>query len=179
MKAQLCRAFGPVADLEFGEVPDPVPGPGEVLFAVRRASVNFADSLIVGGRYQARPPLPFVPGSEAAGVVLAVGEDVTDFRTGDRVFGFYDQFGAFAEKMCMPAGNLEHLPDFMDFEQGAGLLAATATAHHALRQRGRLAAGETLVVLGAAGGTGTAAVQIGKAIGARVIAVCSSEEKLA
>jgi NADPH2:quinone reductase len=179
VKAQVCEAFGPIETLEFRDFPEPAPGAGEILIDSHAISVNFADSLVIEGRYQVRPPFPFVPGTEAAGEVSAVGDDVKGFKIGDRVLGFCEAFGAFAERMLMPAEIAAPLPDFMSFEEGAGLLAATGTAHHALRQRGQLCAGETLVVLGAAGGTGTAAVQIGKALGARVIAVCSNAKKMA
>ncbi len=179
MKAQVCDAFGPIDTLQFRDVPDPVPGPGEIVIESRAISVNFADSLVIEGRYQVRPPFPFIPGTEAAGEVIAIGEGVNQFQVGDRALGFNEDFGAFAERMVINADIAAPLPGFMSFEEGAGLLAATGTAHHSLRQRGQLKAGETLVVLGAAGGTGTAAVQIGKAIGARVIAVCSSPDKMA
>ena len=179
MKAQVCNEFAPVDQLSYQDFPAPVPGPGEILVDVRAISVNFADALVVEGLYQAKPPLPFVPGTEGAGVVSALGEGVDGFAVGDRVYGYNNDFGAFAEQMIMPARVATPLPECLSFEEGAALLAATGTAHHALRQRGQLKAGETLVVLGAAGGTGTAAVQIGRAIGAHVIAVCSSEEKMA
>ena len=179
MKAQVCTAYGPVEQLSYQDFPAPVPGPGQILIDVRAVSVNFADALVIEGLYQAKPALPFVPGTEGAGVVSALGEGVHDFAIGDRVYGYNNEFGAFAEQMLLPARVATPLPGPLSFEEGAALLAATGTAHHALRQRGQLKAGETLVVLGAAGGTGTAAVQIGHAIGAHVIAVCSSEEKMA
>ncbi|MCZ6773485.1 MAG: NADPH:quinone oxidoreductase family protein [Proteobacteria bacterium] len=179
MKALVCDAFGPLEQLSYRDFPEPVPGPGEILIDVKAIGINFADSLVVEGRYQAKPSVPFIPGSEVGGDIKTLGENVEGLKVGDRVFGYSDNFGAYAETIVLPVGSTKPLPDFMSYEEGAALLAATGTAHHALRQRGRLQAGETLVVLGAAGGTGTAAVQIGKAIGAHVIAVCSSKEKMA
>jgi NADPH2:quinone reductase len=179
MKALVCEAYGPVENLVYRDLPDPAPGVGEILVAVRAIGVNFPDGLLVEGKYQARPPCPFAPGSEVSGDVIALGAGVNDFQVGDRVLSLTTRFGAYAEKIALPATAASKLPPFMNYDQGAALLGATGTAHHALRQRGRLQAGETLVVLGAAGGTGCAAVQIGKAIGARVIAVCSSTEKIA
>ncbi len=179
MKALVCEAYGPVENLVYRDLPDPVPGEGEILVAVRAIGVNFPDGLLVEGKYQSRPPCPFAPGSEVSGDVIALGAGVNDFKVGDRVLSLTTRFGAYAEKIALPAAAANKLPPFMNYDQGAALLGATGTAHHALRQRGRLQAGETLVVLGAAGGTGCAAVQIGKAIGARVIAVCSSDEKIA
>ena len=179
MKALVCEQYGPVEDLKYREFPDPVAAPGQVLVRVKAIGVNFPDGLLVEGKYQARPQCPFAPGSEISGEIIALGDGVSEFAPGDRVLALTTSFGAYAEKIALPATAVYPMPASMDFESGAALLAATGTAHHGLRQRGRLQAGETLVVLGAAGGTGIAAVQIGKAIGARVIAVCSSEEKLA
>ena len=179
MKALVCEQYGPVEDLKYREFPDPVAAPGQVLVRVKAIGVNFPDGLLVEGKYQARPQCPFAPGSEISGEIIALGDGVSEFAPGDRVLALTTSFGAYAEKIALPATAVYRMPASMDFESGAALLAATGTAHHGLRQRGRLQAGETLVVLGAAGGTGIAAVQIGKAIGARVIAVCSSEEKLA
>lgn len=179
MKALVCEQYGPVEDLNYRDFPEPVAGPGEVLVQVKAIGVNFPDGLLVEGKYQARPECPFAPGSEISGEVIELGEGVTDFSVGDRVLALTTAFGAYAEKITLPTTAAYNMPASMDYQTGAALLAATGTAHHGLRQRGRLQAGETLVVLGAAGGTGIAAVQIGKAIGARVIAVCSSEEKLA
>lgn len=170
-------ASGPLEQLSYRDFPDPVPGPGEILIDVKAIGINFADSLVVEGRYQVKPSVPFIPGSEVGGDIKTLGENVEGLQVGDRVFGYSDNSGAFAENIVLPVSSTKPLPDFMSYEEGATLLAATGTAHHALRQRGRLQVGETLVVLGAVGGTGTAAVQIGKAIGAHVIAVCSSEEK--
>ena len=179
MKALVCEAYGPVENLVYRDMPDPVPGAGEILVAIAAIGVNFPDGLLVEGKYQAKPQVPFMPGGEFAGKVAALGPGASGFAVGDRVLGWNVGRGAYAEQIAVPAGELFPLPASMSMDQGAALLCATATAHHALRQRGRLQAGETLVVLGAAGGTGIAAVQIGKAIGARVIAVCSSDEKIA
>lgn len=179
MKALVCEAYGPVDNLVYRDMPDPVPGPGEVLVAVKAIGVNFPDGLLVEGKYQARPECPFAPGSEISGDIIALGKGVDQFAVGDRVLSLTTSFGAYAEKIALPAGVVHKIPESMSYETGAALLAATGTAHHALRQRGQVNAGETLLVLGAAGGTGIAAVQIGKAIGARVIAACSTEEKLA
>ncbi|MFZ5653916.1 MAG: NADPH:quinone oxidoreductase family protein [Pseudomonadota bacterium] len=178
MKALVCEAFGPVDDLVYREFPDPVPGQGEVLVDVEAIGVNFPDGLLVEGKYQLRPQCPFVPGSEFAGRVAALGPGAGGFAVGDRVFGWHIGGGAYAERVVALTSEIHPLPAALSVEQGAALLCATGTAHHALRQRGRLQPGETLVVLGAAGGTGIGAVQVGKAIGARVIAVCSSDEKL-
>ena len=179
MKALVCEAYGKVDDLVYRDFPDPTPGAGEVLIDVAAIGVNFPDGLLVEGKYQSKPETPFIPGGEVAGTISAVGEGVSKFAVGDRVFGWQAGGGGYAEKIAMPETVVHPMPDSMNYDQGAALLCATETAHHALKQRGRLQAGETLVVLGAAGGTGIAAVQIGKAMGARVIAVCSSEEKLA
>jgi NADPH2:quinone reductase len=179
MKALVCEAYGPVENLVYRDMPDPVPGAGEIREAIEAIGVNFPDGLLVEGKYQAKPQVPFMPGGEFAGKVAALGPGASGFAVGDRVLGWNVGRGAYAEQIAVPAGELFPLPASMSMDQGAALLCATATAHHALRQRGRLQAGETLVVLGAAGGTGVAAVQIGKAMGARVIAVCSSDEKIA
>src|SRR5690606_5443896 len=168
----------PPESLVVEDVPSPQPGPGEVVVSMRAASVNFPDVLIIENKYQFKPPLPFSPGSELAGVVKAVGEGVTSFKPGDKVIAF-TTFGAFAEEVKTEATRLLPLPEKMSFEEGASCSLTYATSDHALRDRGALAAGETLLVLGAAGGVGLAAVEIGKALGARVIACASSAEKLA
>lgn len=178
MKALVCEDYGPVDNLVYREFPDPVPAENEVLVDVEAIGVNFPDGLLVEGKYQARPQCPFIPGSEFAGKVAALGPGAKGFAVGDRVFGWHMGHGTYAEKVAAATSELHLLPASLSVTEGAALLCATGTAHHALRQRGRLQAGETLVVLGAAGGTGIGAVQIGKAIGARVIAVCSSDEKI-
>src|SRR5947207_3388577 len=178
MKAVLCKQYGPPDTLTFEELPSPRPGAGEVVVAVKAASVNFPDVLIIQNKYQFKPPLPFSPGSELAGVVKEVGSGVSGFKPGDKVIAF-TTYGAFAEEVKTEAGRLLPLPEGMDFASGAAFLLTYGTSDHALRDRGALKAGETLLVLGAAGGVGLAAIEIGKALGARVIACASSGEKLA
>lgn len=178
MKALVCHQYGPPETLTVEELPSPRPGPGEALVQVKAASVNFPDVLIVQNRYQVRPPLPFTPGSELAGVVKSVGAGVAAPRPGDRVIAF-TTWGAFAEECVVPAHRLVPMPAGMDFETAASFLLTYGTSHHALRHRVEVRSGETLVVLGAAGGVGLAAVEIGKVLGLRVIACASSEEKLA
>jgi NADPH2:quinone reductase len=178
MKAVLCKQFGPPDSLVVEEIDSPRAGPGEVVVSVKAASVNFPDVLIIQNKYQFKPPLPFSPGSELAGVVKEVGAGVQGFRAGDKVMAF-TTYGAFAEEVKTEASRLLPLPDKMSFTTGAAFLLTYATTDHALRDRAALAAGETLLVLGAAGGVGLAAVEIGKALGARVIACASSDEKLA
>ncbi len=178
MKAVLCKAFGPPESLVVEDVPSPRAGAGEVVVSVKAASVNFPDVLIIQNKYQFKPPLPFSPGSELAGVVKEVGPGVEAFKAGDRVIAF-TTYGAFAEEVKTDASRLLPLPAKMSFEEGAAFLLTYGTSDHALRDRGALKAGETLLVLGAAGGVGVAAIEIGVALGARVIACASSEEKLA
>ncbi|TQV86037.1 NADPH:quinone oxidoreductase family protein [Exilibacterium tricleocarpae] len=177
MKAIVCEKFAPLDELQYKEIDAPVAGPGMVVLDVKAAGVNYPDGLMVQGLYQMKPPFPFVPGSEVAGVVSAVGEGVTRVKTGDRVIGFTG-LGGYAEQVACAANNILPLPDSIPDEEAASLTTAHATAHHALKQRANIQPGETLVVTGAAGGTGLAAVQIGKAMGAKVIAVCSTQEKL-
>jgi NADPH:quinone reductase len=178
MKAVLCKQYGPPESLTFEELPSPRPGPGEVVVTVKAASVNFPDVLIIQNKYQFKPPLPFSPGSELAGVVKEVGSGVSSVRPGDKVIAF-TTYGAFAEEVKTEATRLMPLPEGMDFVSGAAFLLTYGTSDHALRDRGALKAGETLLILGAAGGVGLAAIEIGKALGARVIACASSDEKLA
>src|SRR2546430_5952056 len=178
MKAVLCKQYGPPESLVVEELPAPRPGPGEVVVSVKAASVNFPDFLIIQNKYQFKPPLPFSPGSELAGVVKEIGAGVSGIRPGDRVIAF-TTYGAFAEEVKTEAARLLPLPEKMDFITGAAFLLTYATSDHALRDRGALKAGETLLVLGAAGGVALAAIQIGKAPGARVLACASSEDQLA
>jgi NADPH2:quinone reductase len=178
MKAVLCKQFGPPDSLVVEEVASPKVGIGEVVIAVKAASLNFPDVLIIQNKYQFKPPLPFSPGSELAGVVKEIGPGVQGWRPGDKVIAF-TTYGAFAEEVKTDASRLVPLPEKMDFVTGAAFLLTYATTDHALRDRAALAAGETLLVLGAAGGVGLAAIEIGKALGARVIACASSEDKLA
>src|SRR5687768_1219525 len=178
MKAVLCKQYGPPESLTFEELPSPRPGPGEVVLTVKAASVNFPDVLIIQNKYQYKPPLPFSPGSELAGVVKEVGAGVSAFRPGDKVIAF-TTYGAFAEEVKTEVGRLIPLPEGMDYPSGAAFILTYGTSDHALRDRAALKPGETLLVLGAAGGVGLAAIEIGKALGARVIACASSAEKLA
>ncbi|GIL01564.1 MAG: NADPH:quinone oxidoreductase [Alphaproteobacteria bacterium] len=176
MKAIVCRAFGPIGDLEFAEVETPVPGPREVLIRAEAIGVNYPDGLLVQGLYQARPQTPFVPGMEVVGEVVAVGGEVTRLRPGDRV-GAVSSLGAYAEQVKADEQAAMPLPPGADAGEVTALMCGFGTAHHALKQRAALRARETLVVTGAAGLTGLAAVQIGKAMGATVIAIASSEAK--
>lgn len=176
MLALLSRAPGPPESLALCEVPDPVPGPGEILVRVKACGVNFPDVLIIEDRYQVRPERPFAPGCEVAGVVEALGPGVTGPEVGERVIG-YSTFGGMAEKLVIGAERLVAMPDSMTFDEGAALTMTYGAAHYALHDRGDIRAGETLLVLGAAGGMGLAAVELGKAAGARVVAAVSSAEK--
>jgi NADPH2:quinone reductase len=178
VKAVLCKQYGPPETLVVEELPSPRAGPGEAVVSVRAASVNFPDVLIIQNKYQFKPPLPFSPGSELAGVVKEVGAGVSSVRPGDKVMAF-TTYGAFAEEVKTEAARLLPIPDGMDFNSAAAFVLTYGTSDHALRDRGSLRAGETLLVLGAAGGVGLAAIEIGKALGARVIACASSDEKLA
>src|SRR5258705_10092563 len=178
MKAVLCKQYGPPESLVIEELPPPKPGPGEVVVSVKAASVNFPDFLIIQNKYQFKPPLPFSPGSELAGVVKEEGAGVSNVRPGERVIAF-TTYGAFAEEVKTEALRLLPLPVKMDFVTGAAFLLTYATSDHALRDRGALQTGETLLVLGAAGGVGLAAIEIGKALGARGIACASTDDKLA
>lgn len=176
MRALICEQFGPPEALRVQERPTPQPGPGEVLIEVRAASVNYPDALMVQGKYQVRPPLPFVPGAEAAGVVQAVGEGVKHLHVGQHVAA-YTGTGAFASHLVADARAVLPLPPELPFDVASALPLAYGTVMHAIIDRGQLRSGETLLVLGAAGGTGLAAVMIGKALGARVIAGVSTPEK--
>lgn len=178
MKAVLCKAHGLASDLVLEEVASPVPKRNEVLVQVHAAGVNFPDTLIIQGKYQFQPPLPFSPGGEAAGVVLEVGEKAGPLQVGDRVMALTG-WGSFAEQIAVPGYNVMPIPAHMDFATAAAFGMTYGTSMYALTQRGQLQAGETLLVLGASGGVGLAAVEIGKALGARVIAAASSADKLA
>jgi NADPH:quinone reductase len=178
MKAVLCKQFGPPESLVFEEVAPLVPGPGEVVVAVKAASVNFPDVLIIQNKYQVKPPLPFSPGSECAGVVKTVGDGVRRVAPGDRVMAF-TTFGSFAEEAKIDESRLVPIPAGMDFTTAAAFILTYGTSDHALSDRGALKQGETLLILGASGGVGIAAIEIGKALGARVIACASTDEKLA
>lgn len=178
MKALLSRAPGGPETLTLEDVPEPAVGAGQVRIAVRACAVNFPDLLMIQDLYQVKPPRPFAPGSEVAGVVDAVGEGVAGVRPGERVL-MSPAPGGMAQKAVGPAANCWKIPDAMPFDEAAALLMTYGTSQHALRDRARLRAGETLLVLGAAGGVGLAAVELGKAYGARVIAAASSAEKVA
>lgn len=178
MKALMSHLAGGPDTLVLEEVADPNPGPGEVRISVRAVGVNYPDLLIIQDLYQIKPPRPFAPGGELAGVIDALGEGVTAFRSGDRVL-VSPVRGAMAEKAIAQAGNCWKIPDDMPFEEAAALLMTYGTSQHALKDRAHLREGETLLVLGAGGGVGLAAVELGKAMGARVIAAASSAEKLA
>jgi len=178
MRAVRCHELSGPQALRVDDVPDPTPGPGQVLIEVRAAGVNFPDVLLTRGKYQFRPPPPFSPGGEAAGVVSAVGSGVSSLAVGQRVAATV-LHGAFSEKLVVPEMSAVALPDAIDFEVGAATLLTYATTYHALVDRAALKAGETLLVLGAAGGVGLAAVELGKLIGARVIAAASTDEKVA
>lgn len=178
MHALLCKAHGLPETLMVEDLPSPTPGPGQVLIDVKAAGVNFPDALIIQNKYQLKPPLPFVPGAELAGVVSAVGTGVTRFKAGDAVCGVTG-FGAFAEELVVDADKLFALPVGVPFDVAGAFILAYGTSHHALKDRAALKAGETLVILGAAGGVGLAAVEIGKVLGARVIACASNSTKLA
>jgi NADPH:quinone reductase len=178
VKAVLCRQYGPPESLVVEDVPSPAPGPGEVVVSVKAASLNFPDVLIIQNKYQIKPPLPFSPGGEVAGVVKAVGEGVAGAKVGDAVMAL-TTYGGFAEEVKVDASRLLPIPPGMDFTTASAFVFAYGTSDHALRDRAALEAGETVLVLGAAGGVGLAAIEIAKALGARVIACASSDEKLA
>ncbi|MBB6241741.1 NADPH:quinone oxidoreductase family protein [Rhodanobacter sp. MP1X3] len=178
MKALVCNAFGPIEDLKVEDVESPSAGPGQVVVAIKAAALNFPDALIVQGLYQVKPALPFSPGAEFAGVVKTVGEGVSHLKVGERVMALVPH-GGLAEECAVDARGVIPLPDDMDYATGSALLLTYCTSLHALKDVAKLAAGETLLVLGASGGVGIAAIEIGKLMGARVIAAASSEEKLA
>ena len=178
MKAVLARQFAPLEQLVLADVAARHAGPGEVVIAVKACGVNFLDGLMVQGKYQTKPPLPFSPGAEVAGVVHEAGSGVTGLPVGTRVLAFTG-FGGYAQQVCVQASRVFALPQQMDFVTAAAFPITYATSHHALKDRARLRSGETLLVLGAAGGVGLTAIEIGKIMGARVIACASSDEKLA
>jgi NADPH2:quinone reductase len=177
MRAVICTEYGTQDKLSIGDVADPVAGPGEVVIDMAAASLNFPDLLVIAGRYQFKPEPPFVPGAEGAGTISGVGPDVTHLKPGQRVMAVGVQ-GAFADKWVIDASAVIPIPDDMDFDTAASLTLAFGTSYHALKQRAALEPGETLLVLGAAGGVGSAAIEIGKAMGATVIAAASTDEKL-
>ena len=178
MKALLSKAPGPPSSLVIEDLPTPEPGRGEVRIKVAACGINYPDTLIIEDKYQVKPPRPFSPGAEVSGVVEALGEDVSAFQVGQRVIAS-SSHGGLAEQVVMPAARCLPMPDGMPFETAAALTFTYGTSYHALKQRGRLQPGQTLLVLGAAGGVGLAAVEIGKAFGARVVAAVSSDKKAA
>jgi NADPH2:quinone reductase len=178
MKAVVATKFCGPDELEMIDLPDPVAGPGEVVVAIKAAALNFFDLLMIAGKYQRKPPFPFSPAAEIAGLVESVGEGVTHLKPGDRVAASVGDGGA-REKLAIPADKLIKFPEALSFERAASVIIIYGTTLHALEDRSSLKAGETLAVLGAAGGTGLAACELGKLMGARVIACASSAEKLA
>ena len=178
MRAILCQSYGMPDDLVLAEVPSPRPNPGELLVSVKAAGVNFPDVLMIQNKCQHKPPLPFSPGYEVAGIVKALGEGVTGVSAGDTGVAII-RSGGFAEEAVVPADRFWRIPAGMDFRVAAAFPLAYGTSYHALKDRARLEAGETLMVLGAAGGVGLAAVQLGKLMGAKVIACASTDDKLA
>jgi NADPH:quinone reductase len=178
VRALLCREFGPLDRLHVEDVPSPRPGAEEVLVDVKASSLNFPDALMVQGLYQVKPPLPFSPGMELAGVVKEIGSGVRGVSVGDRVVASSGR-GGFAEECVVAAERVGPLPAGMDYDVASALVLTYSTSLHALQDCAQLRPGETLLVLGAAGGVGTAAVELGKALGARVVAAASSAEKLA
>lgn len=178
MKALLSRSPGGPETLELADVPEPTPGPGQIRIAVKAVGVNYPDVLIIEDKYQFKPERPFAPGAEISGVVDAVGEGVTGFAPGQRAIAM-SGWGGMVGKICVDADRCAPMPDTMPFDEASAFLMTYGTSHHALVHRAELKPGETLLVLGAAGGVGLAAVEIGKAMGARVVAAASSDEKLA
>lgn len=178
MKAVLCKEYGPPESLVVEDVPSPSVGATDVLIEVKAAGINFPDTLIIENKYQFKPPLPFIPGTEVAGLVKQVGDKVSNINVGDEVMGFAF-VGAYAEEIVVPAASCFPKPSTLSFEEAAAFTMIYGTSYYALKQRGNLQAGETLLVLGASGGVGMAAVELGKLMGATVIAAGSSMEKLA
>ncbi len=177
MKALQCVELGGPDKLEVKEVDTPSAIPGHVVIDVKSGSINFPDVLMIQGLYQFQPPLPFTPGGEAAGIISEVGEGVTNFKEGDKVFSMTG-LGAFAEKTLVPEASCTLIPDSMDYDTAAALSMTYGTSLYALKQRANLQAGETLLVLGASGGVGLSAIELGKAMGAKVIAAASTQDKV-
>ena len=174
MKAVIVEKFGPLGDAQFKEMIDPTPDSNEVIVDMKAAEANYPDILVMEGQYQFKPPLPFTPGKAGAGIVSAIGVDVSDLKVGDRV-GVQVEFGAYAEKLRVAAVNCFSMLDDMPFEIGAALGLVYQTAYFALRERGRIKAGETVLVLGAAGGVGSASCQLAKAMGAKMVIGCVAD----
>src|SRR5690242_7206439 len=178
MKAIICSQWCEPDQLTYGDVPEPTAGPGQVVIAVKAAALNFFDILMVQGKYQSKPPFPFSPAAEVAGVIDSVGAGVTDLKVGDRVMASCGHNGA-REKVAVAAEATVKIPDTLDYDRAAGIIIIYGTTLHALQDRAQAKPGETLAVLGAAGGTGLAACELGKLMGLKVIACASSDEKLA
>jgi NADPH2:quinone reductase len=178
MKALICTRYGTPDDLEIADIADPAPAPGEVVIRVEAAALNFFDTLIIAGKYQTKPPMPFSPSAECAGTVESLGAGVTSLKVGDRVMA-YTRYGSARERIAIAANMAIKIPDGLNFDRAAGLCVTYGTTLHALKDRARLKPGETLAVLGASGGVGLAAIELGKIMGARVIACASSAEKIA
>ena len=176
MKAIVCNNFGPIRDIQYKEVDEPSLSKDNLLIKVNSVGVNFPDGLLVQGKYQLKPETPFIPGMEVAGEVIGLGSKDTDFEVGDRIAAL-SQLNGYAEKAVVKTSSTFKIPENMSYDDACALLCAYGTSHYALKQRGKLKKGETLVVLGASGSTGIAAIQIGKIIGAKVIAVASNSEK--
>lgn len=177
MRALQCQELGTADKLVVATLDTPKPGPGQVLIDIAAAGLNFPDTLVIAGKYQEKHEVPFIPGGEASGTISAVGEGVEHLKVGQRVIAM-TRIGAFAEQALAPIQAVLPMPDEMEFTTGAGFVTTYGTSYHALKQRAKLQAGETLLVLGAAGGVGLAAVELGRAMGATVIAAASSDEKL-
>lgn len=178
MKSVVCKEFGPPENLVVETSADPTPGPGQILIDVKASTVTFPDALMIENKYQFKPSPPFVPGGEAAGLVLSVGEGVDDFKPGDRVIGSSGLVGGFTDRLCVAAAASKKLPDNVGFGESTGILYAYGTVYYGLVDRAQIQKGETLLVLGAGGNLGLAAIELGKFLGARVIAAASSEDKL-
>lgn len=178
MRAVLCKSYGPPETLVVEEIPSLQPGPGQVVVSVKAAGVNFPDTLIIQNKYQFKPPLPFSPGGEAAGIIQSLGSGVTGYEVGQRVIAFTGH-GAFAEEVLVDTARLLPIPEGMSFDIAASFVMTYGTSYHAIKDRALLQPGETMLVLGAAGGVGLAAVEIGRALGAKVIAAASTDTKLA
>lgn len=177
MRAVIVNEFGPIGNAVMGEVPDPEPGPADLLVEIHATAANYVDILLIGGLHQSRPQLPYIPGKGPAGIVRAVGSDVTAFSPGDRVLAMCEPGGGYAELLALPASYCHRIPDGLGFTDAASMALIYDTAWFALCERGRYASGETVLVLGGSGGVGLAAIQLAKALGARVLAGVSNPEK--
>jgi NADPH2:quinone reductase len=177
VRAVVVEEFGPVENAVLCEAPDPVPRPGELIIAVRATAANYVDILLIGGRHQSRPTLPFIPGKGAAGIVAAVGANSTGHAVGNRVLAMCEPGGGFAERVAVPAAQCHRLPDAMPFVDAASMALVFDTAWFSLRERGRYRSGETVLVLGGSGGVGLASIQLAKALGAHVLAGVSNPDK--